>query len=81
MLYLNLHRDDYVMIGDVRVRYLRNNGGKRIIVEVTSPDGTKITREIGKPVVSYGGKNEVLSATGDNDRPAIDGRPLPAIAR
>jgi len=85
MLYLDLQRDDYVMIGDIRVRYIKNKGQDSISVEVITPDGTELTRipatHPSACVVSVGDKSEAFTANGDHDRPARDGRPLLAIAR
>ena len=44
MLYLDFHRDDYVMVGDVRIRYLRNKGRDSLAIEVTAPEGIKVIR-------------------------------------
>jgi hypothetical protein len=46
MLFVNLQRDDYVMIGDVRVRYVRNRGSKTFTIEILTPDGVPVTRDI-----------------------------------
>ena len=45
MLFITLHRDDYVMIGDTRVRYVRNKGSNSFTIEIDTPEGVTITRD------------------------------------
>jgi hypothetical protein len=41
---VTLQRDDYIQIGDTRVRYTQNKGSNAITVQITPPEGVPITR-------------------------------------
>ena len=45
MLYVTLKLDDYIMVGDTRLRYTHNRASDSVSIEVLAPEGIRVTRD------------------------------------